>query len=68
VASALFQTSCRLGYTLGLAIATLIRTNVEAKALTSGKNATVASLQGLRAAFWVLTGYEGLGECALFLC
>jgi len=36
IATAIFQTSCRIGYALGLAVATLIQENVESQALRGG--------------------------------
>ncbi|WVW84950.1 hypothetical protein I302_106986 [Kwoniella bestiolae CBS 10118] len=65
VASALFQTSCRLGFALGLAISTLVQTSVEKSALSSYSNPTDdqrnhALVEGLRAAQWCNAGYIAL--------
>ncbi|WVQ85810.1 hypothetical protein IAT38_007978 [Cryptococcus sp. DSM 104549] len=70
VASALFQTSCRLGYALGLAISTLIRVSVEDHALPAGRDPTEqerldASVKGLRAAQWSCAGYLTLGAAVV---
>nr|XP_018262110.1 uncharacterized protein I303_05125 [Kwoniella dejecticola CBS 10117]OBR84268.1 hypothetical protein I303_05125 [Kwoniella dejecticola CBS 10117] len=65
VASALFQTSCRLGFALGLAIATLIQVSVENSHLASTQNPSPqaildAKVEGLRAAQWCNAGYIAL--------
>nr|XP_019000195.1 uncharacterized protein I203_07354 [Kwoniella mangroviensis CBS 8507]OCF63656.1 hypothetical protein I203_07354 [Kwoniella mangroviensis CBS 8507] len=65
VASALFQTSCRLGFALGLAISTLVQTSVEKSALSSyaistGEQKLNALVDGLRAAQWCNAGYVAL--------
>lgn len=51
VASALFQTCSRLGYPIGLAIATIVRDSVE-----KSRQGSEAELDGLRAAMWTCTG------------
>ncbi|OCF75422.1 hypothetical protein I204_04277 [Kwoniella mangroviensis CBS 8886] len=65
VASALFQTSCRLGFALGLAISTLVQTSVEKSALSSyaistGEQKLNALVDGLRAAQRCNAGYVAL--------
>ncbi|WVQ65328.1 uncharacterized protein L199_003504 [Kwoniella botswanensis] len=65
VASALFQTSCRLGFALGLAISTLVQTSVEKSTLSSHANPIEEQklyglVDGLRAAQWCNAGYIAL--------
>lgn len=52
IAVALFQTSTKIGAAIGLAVATLIQTNVEVKSLQRGATPRNALVDGLRAAFW----------------
>ena len=56
VATAIFQTSSKIGYALGLAIGTLILENIESKALKGGASPRDALAQGLSAAFWFCGG------------
>jgi hypothetical protein len=56
VATAIFQTSSKIGYALGLAIGTLILENIESKALKSGASPREALAQGLSAGFWFCGG------------
>jgi hypothetical protein len=56
VATAIFQTSSKIGYALGLAIATLILENIESKSLREGASPKEALAQGLSAGFWFCGG------------
>ena len=60
VAGALFQTLIQLGGAFGLAITTVIATAYENKALSQGKQAIPALLEGLHAAFWLSAGISFL--------
>lgn len=55
VAAAIFQTSCRVGFAIGLAIATLIQTNVEKRELAAGVGEREALAAGVRGGFWFCT-------------
>jgi hypothetical protein len=59
IATAIFQTSCRIGYALGLAVATLIQENVESHALRGGAGSKEALAKGLSAGFWFCAGCAG---------
>jgi hypothetical protein len=59
IATAIFQTSCRIGYALGLAVATLIQENVESQALRGGAGRKEALAKGLSAGFWYCAGCAG---------
>lgn len=61
MAASLFQTSCRLGSADGLVVASLVRNSVR------GDGGLIKDeLEGLRAGFWTLTGFMGLGEWCVF--
>lgn len=62
IATAIFQTSCRIGYAIGLAVATLIQVNVESRALRSGASDIDALAKGLSAAFWFCGACAASGE------
>lgn len=66
VAAGLFQTSCRLGFAVGLAIATQIRESVERAALSAGRSTDEATLKGLRAAFWTCSAFAATGESEIW--
>ena len=63
IATAIFQTSCRIGYALGLAVATLIQENVESHALRGGAGSKEALAKGLSAGFWFCAGCAGSCKC-----
>ncbi|TXT15777.1 hypothetical protein VHUM_00280 [Vanrija humicola] len=52
VAGALFQTMVQLGGAVGLAFASVIATNIQAKQVQRGKSAFDALVRGLHGAFW----------------
>jgi len=62
IATAIFQTSCRIGYAIGLALATLIQVTVESKAIRSGASDRDALAKGLSAAFWFCGACAASGE------
>lgn len=69
---AIFQTSCRLGFVVGLALATVVRDAVQKSAerafgmdTLSAAQQDEAILKRLRAFFWVCAGYMVLGKCAV---
>ncbi|RXK36163.1 hypothetical protein M231_06568 [Tremella mesenterica] len=59
VAAGLFQTSCRLGFAIGLAICTLVRDTVQRQHSSQNISSSEdeANLKGLRAAFWTCSGF-----------
>lgn len=67
IATAVFQTSCRIGYAIGLAVATLIQVNVETHALNRGASETDALAKGLSAAFWFCGACAASGKRVLTL-
>jgi hypothetical protein len=66
VATAIFQTSSKIGYALGLAIGTLILENIESKALRGGASPRDALARGLSAGFWFCGGCVAACEFTLY--
>jgi hypothetical protein len=56
VATAVFQTSSKIGYAPGLAIGTSIVENVESRAIRVGASTKDALAEGLAAGFWFCGG------------
>jgi len=63
----MFQTSGRIGYAIGFAIATLIQTNIEAKSLRSGKSERDASGAGVQAGFWFCVALSLVSKYSIIL-
>jgi hypothetical protein len=62
IATAIFQTSCRIGYALGLAVATLIQENVESQALRGGAGRYRAHIVAALVILFGMRGWQMLSE------